>query len=184
MRLVYRDALASPIDAFSRRSVIVATRPPDQSCGGCQPTSTQRRRACMRRGVLSRRATTVARPTGVNPMICTPSSLQAKCSDQTCVRGLNSTVSCRVSGSCAVVWTPLALLHTEHANQRFSSTDGPPGRFRNDVLDMKRIADHDLLCLAIPAAQTGCSFDPLTKLTRYLGATHGNRLRIDGSDIS
>ena len=56
---------------------------PTQS-GDATRACTHHRRASMRKGLLSCKATTVAQPTGVRPRTCVPSALQAKCSCQFC----------------------------------------------------------------------------------------------------
>ena len=51
------------------------------SCGGCHPARAQRRRAGRMNSLFKRKATTVARPDGVRPIVLLPSSLQRKWSD-------------------------------------------------------------------------------------------------------
>ena len=60
-----------------------------QSPGGCQSRATHKVRASTTYSLLSRRATTVARPIGVNPTICVPPLAQVKCPAHSWVRGLN-----------------------------------------------------------------------------------------------
>lgn len=97
-----------------------------QSSGGCQPAITQRRRALTRCSLLSWRATTVARPQAVCPVIRVPSSLQRKCSRQVWRRGLKRDTRSPLSGSVPCVCVPLWPLHNGQASQRFSSVEEPP----------------------------------------------------------
>lgn len=94
--------------------------------GGCQPAATHCRRTITAMGLFSCSQTTVARPQGVTPRIRVPFSLQRKCSDHFCCRGLKKLVRIPVSGSTPSVCEPLKLLHNRHASQRFSSSSVLP----------------------------------------------------------
>ena len=95
-------------------------------CGGCQPAATHSVRTIIAIWLLSRRATTVARPHAVRPQIWVPSSHQAKCRNHLCRRGLNSFTSFALMGSRAVVCVPLKPLHMRQASPRFVSSSVPP----------------------------------------------------------
>ncbi len=113
-------------DAKGRLRSGVWGRAKRYSWGGCRPMLTQTARAETASGRLNRRASTVARPQGVMPTICVPSSLQAKCSCQRCCRGLNSGSILPVAGSMASVRSSLEPLHPAQARQRLSALVSPP----------------------------------------------------------
>src|SRR5687767_606839 len=86
-------------------------------CGGAQGRlSLTERRSASRSALFSRSRSTLVRPSGVRPTICSLS--YAKCSDQICVRGLNRGLSCRVCGSKEVRSLPLWRLQRQQASAR------------------------------------------------------------------
>jgi hypothetical protein len=100
--------------------------------GGCFPSKTQSRRNLTHFGSFNFRASTVARPQEVRPMMRVPSLLQRKCLSHFCLRGLNKGTTCPVSGSIPDTWIPLFRLHRLHAMQRFRSSFVPP--FTNGMM--------------------------------------------------
>jgi hypothetical protein len=99
----------------------------------------------------------VARPTGVWPMIRSPSADQRKCSDQTCSRGLNNAVTSPVSGSLATVRSALYRLHSGQLNQRLDSSSFPPLRPGEDMFDLKA-SHHQVLWAQAVAATVSAGF--------------------------
>src|SRR5262249_45181240 len=103
---------------------------PLQPRGGCQPARTQQARTIKASSSSSRcNAATVARPTGVLPMIRSPSEDQRKWSTQTWNRGLNNGVSSPVNGSFGWVRSALYRLQSGQLNQRLDSASAPPLAF-------------------------------------------------------
>jgi hypothetical protein len=84
-----------------------STRMIHYSFGGCSPTAKSTRRKLTNPERLSCRASIVALPVAVNPIINVKSSFQVKCSFQRCWRGLNKGAVNPVTGSVAVIRTPL-----------------------------------------------------------------------------
>ncbi len=91
------------------------------SLGGCQPTATHTCLASTSVGRLRWRATTVALPVGVKPMIKHPSPDQRKCSCQSGCRGLNNLTTSPLVGSSNAIRQFLESLQSEQASQRLSS---------------------------------------------------------------
>ena len=87
---------------------------------------THSRRAVTENILFSFKATTVARPLAVSPMIWVASGLHLKCRDHFCRRGLKRRTVRFVTGSCACVCGPLKLLHERQESQRFPSSSPPP----------------------------------------------------------
>ena len=94
--------------------------------GGCSPTVRNTRRKLRSSGRFRDSATTVALPMAVRPMMTMKSSLQAKCRDQRCRRGLKSGTTRPVCGSGASIFVYLCALHQGHAQARLSKVVSPP----------------------------------------------------------
>jgi hypothetical protein len=94
--------------------------------GGCSWALVSRRRRFITLERFSFRATIVARPQAVIPIIWVKSGLHWKWSFQAVDRGLNSGVSCWVSGSMKLVLICLLPLQPWQAQARLSKVLSPP----------------------------------------------------------
>ena len=121
---------------------------------GCHAVTTQKARTRRASGSSARcSAATVARPTGVWPMIRSPSADQRKCS----VPDLQSRIEQRgsrrrVSGSLATVRSALYRLHSGLAQPEVGFLVGPPLRPGEDMFDLK--ASHHQVLWAQAVAAT------------------------------
>lgn len=125
------------------------------STGGDQPTSTQELRTSSASGSSLRcSAATVARPVGVVPIIWILSSLQVKCADQRCVRGLNSGTVRPVAASKPTVLSLLWPLRDRAGEPEVQLLVGAILRERDHVLDLQARHHQMLRAEAIATAMS------------------------------
>lgn len=93
--------------------------------GGCSPMAIRACRRLVNGRRFSFKASTVARPMAVLPMIKVNVSSQIKCSSQLIVRRLNKEESCNETGSINAVLSDLIILHPRQAKAKLKKSLEP-----------------------------------------------------------